>query len=359
MANIILPPRWRIPDREATPESVYFNRRAFLRSAGAGIAAVGLGACGSEFTPVELDDEPTGSCNDPITHPLQALCTSPNMDLHPAARNESFVIGEALTDRLIAAQFNNYYEFIQNSGDVNRIWPYTGPFQVWPWIVEVTGLAEVTGTFDVADFEREFGLEERTYRHRCVERWSIRVPWTGYPLAKLVQKFRPLSSANYVRFVSFNRPDEAVGQRSQADYPWPYFEGLRMDEALNELAFVVTGVYGEPLPKQHGAAVAPGDPLEVRIQKREGDGSHRVHERGAADVLDGLGAHRVRLLLKREPARPTPEVVTGFGGAAGNQHSDRDEALQRVRAVRSGPLRPWADDLHQLSSRVRRGGGRP
>ena len=256
MANIILPPRWRIPDREATPESVYFNRRAFLKSAGVGIAAVGLGACGSDFTPVGLDDfadGPTGSCDDPITHPLQAICTSPNMDLHPAARNESFMIEEDLTDRVIAAQYNNYYEFIQNPGDINRIWPFTGPFQVWPWTVEVTGLAEVTGTFDVADFEREFGLEERTYRHRCVERWSIRVPWTGYPLAKLIQKFRPLSSANYVRFVSFNRPDEAVGQRSQANYPWPYFEGLRMDEALNELAFVVTGVYGEPLPKQHGA----------------------------------------------------------------------------------------------------------
>ena len=87
MANIILPPGWRIPDREATPESVYFNRRAFLRSAGLGIAAVGLGACGSEFTPAELDDGPTGqaSCNDPITHPLQSICASPNMDLYPAA----------------------------------------------------------------------------------------------------------------------------------------------------------------------------------------------------------------------------------------------------------------------------------
>ena len=260
MANIILPPRWRIPDREATPESVYFNRRAFLRSAGVGIAAVGLAACGSEFTPSELDGEPTsqgsqGGCDDSIiTHPLQSICASPNMDLHPAARNTSFVIPDReLTDRLAAAQKNNYYEFIGNLGDVYRVWPYTGPFQVWPLTVEVTGLAEVTGTFDVAALEREFGLEERLYRHRCVEAWSIRVPWTGYPLAKLIQKFKPLSSANYVRFVSFDRPEEAIGQRLQPSHPWPYFEALRMDEALNELAFVVTGVYGEPLPKQHGA----------------------------------------------------------------------------------------------------------
>jgi sulfoxide reductase catalytic subunit YedY len=255
MANIILPPSWRIPDREATPESAYFNRRAFLRSAGAGIAAVGLGACGSEFTPAELDDDPgeLASCDGDITHPLQPICASPNMDLYPAALNESYVIGESLTDRLFAAKISNYYEFIGNPGDINLVWPFTGPFQVWPWTVEVTGLAENTGTFDIADLEREFGLEERLYRHRCVEAWSIRVPWTGYPLAKLIQKFRPLSSANYVRFVSFNRPEEAIGQRSQENYPWPFFEGLRMDEALNELAFVVTGVYGEPLPKQHGA----------------------------------------------------------------------------------------------------------
>ena len=254
MANIILPPQWRIPDREATPESVYFDRRAFLRTAGLGVAALGLGACGSEFTPSELDDAPTGGggCNGDITHPLQTICASPNMDLFPATRNESYPLGVNLTDRVVAANINNYYEFIGTAG-TSLVWPFVGPLQVWPWTVEVTGLAEVTGTFDVADFEREFGLEERLYRLRCVEAWAIRVPWTGYPLAKLIQKFRPLSSANYVRFVSFQRPEEAIGQRTQQNYPFPFFEGLRMDEALNELSFVVTGVYGEPLPKQHGA----------------------------------------------------------------------------------------------------------
>ncbi len=96
-------------------------------------------------------------------------------------------------------------------------------------------------------------LEERVYRHRCVEPWSMVVPWTGYPLRALIEKFRPLSTANFVRFVSFDRPDEAIGQRSQPWYPWPFYEALRMDEAINELAFVATGIYGEPLPKQHGA----------------------------------------------------------------------------------------------------------
>ncbi len=256
MANIIIPPGWRIPDREATPESVYFNRRAFLRSAGLGIAAVGVGACGSEFIPNPTEAVPTvlKGCDETTTYPLQPICVSPNMGLYPATRNAAYEVPERdQTERIQAARYNNFYEFIGVVGEWNYVWPYVGPFTVWPWTVEVTGEAEVTGIFDISDFETEFGLEERLYRHRCVERWSMVVPWTGYPLAKLLQKFKPLSSANYVRFVSFDRPDEAIGQRIQPQLPWPFFEALRLDEAMNELAFVVTGVYGEPLPKQHGA----------------------------------------------------------------------------------------------------------
>ncbi len=260
MANVILPPGWRIPDREASPDSVFFNRRAFLKKSGLGIAAFGLGACGSEFTPAELDQTPDAplagiGCDGPsILHPLQPICSSPNANLYPALRNPAFdTPSGGLTARLSAAVHNNFYEFIGTLDNVNLVWPYTGPFNVWPWSVEVVGEAEVTGVFDVSDLEREFGLEERVYRHRCVERWSMIVPWVGYPLAKLIDKFRPLSSANYVRFVSFNRPEEAVGQRIQPGLPWPFYEALRLDEARNELAFVVTGVYGEPLPKQHGA----------------------------------------------------------------------------------------------------------
>ena len=256
MANIIIPPGWRIPDREATPESVYFNRRAFLRSAGMGIAAVGVGACGTEFVPTDLDRPPVElkGCNETTTDPLQPICPSPNMGLYPAQRNMAYEVPERdETARAAAATYNNFYEFIGVLGEWNYVWPYVGPFTVWPWTVEVAGEAEVTGIFDISDFATEFGLKERLCRHRCVETWSMVVPWTGCPLAKLIQKFRPLSSANYVRFVSFSRPQEAVGQRIQPNLPWPFFEALRLDEAMNELAFVATGVFGEPLPKQHGA----------------------------------------------------------------------------------------------------------
>ncbi len=266
MANIIIPLGWRIPDREATPESVYLNRRAFLKSTGLGMAALGLGSCGTEFTPAEVIEEvippprpdpvdQTEACNEEtMLTPLQSICPAPNADLYPAPRDPTFdVPGPNETDRLEAAAYNNFYEFIGSLRNIYEVWPYVGPFKVWPWTVEVVGEAEGTGVYDLSDLEREFGLQERLYRHRCVEAWSMVVPWTGYPLVELIDKLRPLSSARYVRFVTFDRPDEAVGQRIQPAYPWPYYEALRLDEARHDLAFVVTGIFGEPLPKQHGA----------------------------------------------------------------------------------------------------------
>jgi methionine sulfoxide reductase catalytic subunit len=267
MANLILPPGWRIPDREATPESVYFGRREFLRRLGLGAAGVGLGAtglvlpgCGDVERADPLAPEPeiptggTGCMANPPDEPLQTICPYGNDELYPAAVNDDYPVPYGPpTPRLEAATYNNFYEFIGNPNREHSVWAYTGPFDVRPWTVDVVGEAEVTGRFDIEDLERHFGLEERVYRLRCVEAWSIVVPWTGYPLSKLIQHFRPLSSARYVRFISFSRPAQAVGQRNQPWYPWPYYEALRMDEALNELAFVATGVFGEPLPKQHGA----------------------------------------------------------------------------------------------------------
>ncbi len=255
MANIIVPPGWRIPEREATPEPVFWNRKAFLRTLGLGAAAVATSGCGSSFTPLE---PPTGGPGDgcnahPPSHPLQTICPTANEDLYPPARDDRFELDRPLTDRIEAATYNNFYEFIGRMNEPNRIWDLTGPFRVRPWSVEIAGEVENPGHFDVEDLEREFGLEERLYRLRCVEAWAIAVPWAGFPLSKLIEKVKPLSTAQYVRFVSFDRPEQAVGQAIEGWYPWPYYEALRMDEAMNELTMVATGVYGEPLPKQHGA----------------------------------------------------------------------------------------------------------
>ncbi len=106
---------------------------------------------------------------------------------------------------------------------------------------------------DAAELTQEFTLEERVYRFRCVEAWSMVVPWTGFPLSKLIEKAKPRSEAKFIRFFTFNRPDEAPGITRMRTYPWPYFDGLRMDEAMHPLTLMATGIYGKPLPKQHGA----------------------------------------------------------------------------------------------------------
>jgi sulfoxide reductase catalytic subunit YedY len=122
-----------------------------------------------------------------------------------------------------------------------------------PWTVEIGGLCERAGTHDVEALIRRFPLEERVYRFRCVEAWAMVVPWTGFPLRALVEWAAPRPEARYVRFETFHRPSEALGQVLTFWYPWPYVEGLRIDEATSELALVATGIYGKPLPRQHGA----------------------------------------------------------------------------------------------------------
>lgn len=249
MANIILPPSWKMPERDATPESMYWDRRSFVKSLGMGVAAAGLAAC-ARGRPGGQEANGGSNGGEAPDNPLATIPPSPTDDLYPAPRSDEFSLDRDLTDRTTAATHNNFYEFTTEKG---AVWSQTGPFEARPWTIEIAGEAENPGVHDVADLEREFGLEERLYRFRCVEAWAMAVPWTGFPLAKLIRKAGPLSSARYVRFVSFDRPEQAIGQRTQTWYPWPYYEGLRLDEALNDLALVVTGVYGAPLPKQHGA----------------------------------------------------------------------------------------------------------
>lgn len=247
MAFIHLPPSWREPGRSATPEGVYWNRRRFIRSTGRALGALALGAAACRANGQAGSDESAQPAG-----PLDTIPDTPTADLYPADPNSIVGADRPLTDRVVAATHNNFYEFLTDKAGV---WENVGPFRARPWTVEVTGEVERPGTYDVADLERELGLEERVYRLRCVEAWAMTVPWTGFALHRLLAKAQPLSSGRWVRFVSFNRPDEAVGQRTQTWYPWPYYEGLRMDEALHELTLVATGIYGAPLPKQHGAPV--------------------------------------------------------------------------------------------------------
>ena len=255
---------WEIPDREATSEDVYMNRRRFMKAAGAtGIGAVGLLAgCGSEaiFTPAETPEvtpptgggaqgpsEPTPDTSTPTT---PTPTTGP---LYPAKVNPEFkALDRALTKESVAGSYNNFYEFSTGKTQVKAL---SEKLTTDPWTVVVKGEVRKEMTYDFDDLVRKMPLEERLYRLRCVEAWSIAVPWTGFPMKALLDEVQPLSSAKFVRMTTFMKPEEAPGQFKNTHWPWPYVEGLTIEEAANELAFLATGIYGHAMPNQHGAVI--------------------------------------------------------------------------------------------------------
>ena len=238
MANVILPPRWQIPAPRVTPEAAFRNRRQFLREmgfAGAGLlAAVTLG-CGKE-----AEAAAAAGTNSPVP-----------FGKYPAPRNPKFNDPALkLTPAEYPARYNNFYEFSTTKDRVHRL---VDKFTTDPWTLEITGLCEQPMTLEARALADLFPLEERVYRFRCVEAWAMIVPWTGFPLAKLIARAQPKGGAKFVKFTTAMRPDQMPGIERLHGYPWPYTEGLRLDEAMNELVLVATGIYGQPLPKQHGA----------------------------------------------------------------------------------------------------------
>ncbi|MCB1491254.1 MAG: protein-methionine-sulfoxide reductase catalytic subunit MsrP [Rhodobiaceae bacterium] len=223
---IRMPRGWEIPESQATPEAVFLNRRAFMAGT-AGLVAAGTLAGGIGGARAEDD---------------------PSAGLYPAGRNAAFDAGRPITDEKITSTFNNFYEF----GSSKHIAKAAQDLPIRPWTVKIDGMVEKEQTVDIDTLLKAMTLEERVYRHRCVEAWAMTVPWTGFPLKKLVDYARPLGSAKYVRFETFMDKSVAGGQK-QGWYPWPYVEGLTMAEATNDLAMMVTGAYGKPLAKQFGS----------------------------------------------------------------------------------------------------------
>jgi len=246
MAHIHLPPGWQGREQDAPDRSTYENRRTFIKRLGMGTVGLAAGTSLGCTT-----DGGRSAANDP-SGPLDTIPANAPREGYPAARNNAYPVPERETSsRLITSSYNNYYEF-KHQGDLKKVWPLTGQYEPFPMTLAVGGLVEEEQTLDVAPLIRFMELEERLYRFRCVEAWSLTVPWTGFPLRDLIDRCKPLSKATHVRFFSVNRPKE-MPAATGGYYEFPYYEGLRMDEAVNELAFVATGVYGEPLPKQNGS----------------------------------------------------------------------------------------------------------
>jgi methionine sulfoxide reductase catalytic subunit len=232
---------WEIPEARATPEDVFVNRRSFM-AAGL-MAGVGAGALAAGVEPAEA--QLFGS-----SAPNLARLPDPTDDLYPAKRNEAFTLDRALTPEVVAAGYNNYYEF----GTSKNIWKQAEVKKTRPWTVKIHGLVEKQLELDIDGLIRRTQLEERLYRFRCVEGWSMAVPWTGFTLRSLLDIAKPTSAAKYVRFETFQNPQVAPGQR-QSWYPWPYMECCTIEEAANDLPLMVTGVYGKPLRNQFGAPI--------------------------------------------------------------------------------------------------------
>ena len=241
---LIRSPRgWEMPQRLATPEAVYWNRRRFLQALGlTSLSVLGVG-CDSPAESRPADE--LGAAFRGLPEP------SPTTDLYPAPRTERYTLDRPLTRERVAATYNNFYEFSPRKEHVARL---VSNFQTRPWQIEVAGLVKKPQTLDIDELVRRMPLEERLYRHRCVEAWSMAVPWTGFPISAFIDLVEPLSSAKFMRMLTFNNADQAPGMRDTS-YPWPYFEGLSLAEATNELSLFVTGIYGHELTKQHGAPI--------------------------------------------------------------------------------------------------------
>ncbi len=227
------------PTLKITTEKQYATRKEFIKALGiAGMSAAVLAACKEK--PFVLGDEIPGET---------AIVS--DSGAAPVVGSSTDELGDSLTAYDNVINYNNFYEFTTDKEGVARL---AKNYQTSPWEVKIGGLVENPQTLSIDEIRRRYTTEERTYRMRCVEGWSMVIPWQGFPLSALLEDVKPTSEAKYVRFESVYDPEELPGQKN-IFYPWPYIEGLRLDEAYNDLAILATGLYGKDLLPQNGAPI--------------------------------------------------------------------------------------------------------
>jgi methionine sulfoxide reductase catalytic subunit len=269
---------WEIATRETTPERMFVNRRALLAGGGA-LAAFGVDRMG--FLASAAAEEVDGTAS-----------------LYPAKRNEAYTLDRDLTPEKITSNYNNFYEFSTSkhlSAD---------PLKPRPWTVTIDGMVEKPQQIAIEDLIKSIGVEERLYRHRCVEAWSMAIPWSGFPLKALVDKARPLGSAKYVRFESFLDKKIAPGQRDFS--PWPYVEGLTIAEATHDLAFMVTGAYGKPLAKVFGAPLRLATPWKYGFKSAKSIVKISFVDKQPTTFWESLGPEEYGFWANVNPDVPHP-----------------------------------------------------
>jgi sulfoxide reductase catalytic subunit YedY len=237
--------KWQSPkirSSEITPEAVYLNRRQFMKGAAVVTAGALLAACAPKADPTPI--------------PTEAA----------ALQGQTDELGSALTSYAAVTGYNNYYEF---TTDKEGVAPMSQDFKTRPWTVEVSGLVNQPRTYDIDELMTRFPIEERIYRLRCVEAWSMVIPWRGFALNQLLKEVEPTSAAKYVHFVSILDREQMPGQNSPF-YTWPYSEGLRLDEAMHDLTLMSTGLYGKDLLPQNGAPLRVVVPWKYGFKSAKG-----------------------------------------------------------------------------------------
>jgi methionine sulfoxide reductase catalytic subunit len=273
---------WELPENAATPESLFQDRRQVIKAMGLGLIA----AAGGEWGAGEA---------------MAAVPPDPTAGLYPVKRNETYTLDRPITDEKFPTHYNNFYEF----GDDKDIAEDAQALPLRPWTVTIDGMVAKTMTIDIDDLLKKMPLEERLYRHRCVEAWSMAVPWSGFPMKKLVELAAPASSATYVRMETFTNPKVAPGQK-KFWYPWPYIEGLTMDEATNELAFLVTGMYGKPVPRQDGAPLRLATPWKYGFKSIKSIIKFTFTDKRPKSYWESLQASEYGFWANVNPAVPHP-----------------------------------------------------
>jgi methionine sulfoxide reductase catalytic subunit len=307
---IRVPPRWLLAEREATAEGVFWDRRRLLRALG----ATGLGVVAARFAAAE----PSSAAPPPAATPPAAAPAAPAPAAtpagYPAPRNERYTLDRPLTPESIVSRHNIFDEMSLDRGEV---WRVAAGLRLQPWRVHIGGQVERQQTFEVDELQRRLGLEERLYRFRCVEAWSMAVPWTGFPLRKLVELAAPTAKARYLRMVSFARPEEAPGWYASKRV-FPYYEALTLAEATHELAFLATGIYGHTLPPQHGAPLRLVVPWKYGLKGIKSIVAFQFTEERPGTFWNDLSPNRYSFACNVDPTAVVPwpqaeETVLGTG----------------------------------------------
>ncbi len=293
---------WELPDSAATPEDIFHGRRRLLKLAAAGpilLAAPGvLAGC---------DEPPQEAAGERVTQVAQAAAgdaasdADPSAHRYPVQRNLRYRLDRELTDEKDVTTYNNYYEF----GSSKNIWKKAQALPIRPWTVKIAGLVEKPFEIGIDELLDKMPLEERLYRLRCVEAWAMAVPWSGFALKSLVELARPLSSAKYLKMVTFHDPETARGQKASW-YPWPYVEGLTIAEATNELAFIATGLYGKPIPKQNGAPLRLAVPWKYGFKSIKGIVLFEFTDKRPLTFWEEIQASEYGFWANVNPAVPHP-----------------------------------------------------